>query len=814
MVMLIHLVYILLLHLTRFADSASNGDEAWNSAQRLLGKLPIPQDLRRSNALEYDPFANFADDRIRLTIPMDYYEGQREREYYKFWQDSITEAQMEFYQLLQHASLEGSHQSDAHWVLKDMFLYGKHCFPHNKTLAHYHLEKFNQLTEGKNSTALFELSVMYSTGFFGTIEKDTAKALIYLQESARLENLQAKQALAYRYDRGVDLIEDKSKSLILYESIANTLRSKYSYEEWFINFPIIESYNVQIPDLTGEGLMGSQRIHHQSSAKRLTKKKPKEVESLFPSSGNGFAEYDEFSIYQQEDDFETDKISDIYYVALNNFYGSYTILRNPEASASILNLTYAKYIDKVSTMELFSKFYFSLCVELLGIHYLRGEGVERDIDLAEKYFKQAAILNEAVKGHNSANEYLGVIAQYYRNDPNRALEFYKKQTIFNNGLGSDKFHLWKLGCDNPSLLREDEIKDALDRSVGMGHIPSYFENAKQSIREHTTYNYNYPLENYKEFVESNEQYMAPYLKDAFLALLRGESEVALWYYSMAAEQGYLNAQVSAAWIMYQPNRLFEDPPNIPEARWQTALRYYLLAAQQGSIDSATVAGNMYFEVGEYKKTVELYMKHQRYFFNKHRTYFSYSSPNIWNLGYMYEHGLGVEQDFHLAKSLYERHLPDSLALKLTLLKLYVHWILSWTSKKFASLNISKPHRSRSSDWTNLFYKKRISSKHVREGPRNGPKTSLLKTVGNIKWLKKVTKFINWVIFDMNEDLLMIIITLGIILGSFIVTFFRGNLNIRVNGVPIRRNNNNDGDGDANLDAEAPGGDLNIMFFAI
>ena len=45
--------------------------------------------------------------------------------------------------------------------------------------------------------------------------------------------------------------------------------------------------------------------------------------------------------------------------------------------------------------------------------------------------------------------------------------------------------------------------------------------------------------------------MAPYLKDAFSELLIGNSEVALWYYTLAAEQGFEQSQISAASLLYQ-----------------------------------------------------------------------------------------------------------------------------------------------------------------------------------------------------------------------------------------------------------------------
>lgn len=53
---------------------------------------------------------------------------------------------------------------------------------------------------------------------------------------------------------------------------------------------------------------------------------------------------------------------------------------------------------------------------------------------------------------------------------------------------------------------------------------------------------------------------------------------------------------------------------------------------------------------------------------------------MWNLGWMYENGIGVPKDFHLAKSYYDSALSTDLAaylpVKLSLIKLYVKTIFA------------------------------------------------------------------------------------------------------------------------------------------
>lgn len=53
--------------------------------------------------------------------------------------------------------------------------------------------------------------------------------------------------------------------------------------------------------------------------------------------------------------------------------------------------------------------------------------------------------------------------------------------------------------------------------------------------------------------------------------------------------------------------------------------------------------------------------------------FQQSAQALWNLGWMHENGIGVDQDFHLAKRFYDQALETNqeayLPVKLSLLKL-------------------------------------------------------------------------------------------------------------------------------------------------
>lgn len=321
-------VIVCLLNLVR-----SLGEEPWQEAQLLIDQLPHEVDPTRINSLESDPYINPVDAEVSIMIPMDYYESEQKRRYQDFWKFEVTSAQEKYYKLLEDATRTGSYKAEAHWELKEISLYGKHQFPHNKTLAYFHLSAFNRYSGGRNSSALFELSVMHSTGLFGEIAIDVPKALVLLQEAASLGDTRAKQALAYRYLNGINLPKDLDKATVLYGELADRLRDFYSFEEWHFLIPHTESYAVRIPDLQ-DGLLGKGLNGVLSSATRTRAKKPNQIESLVSTNGKVVVQMgDVFMIDGDEN--ELDKIVDIYYAALNYYDGTYTQARDYDAAAKL-----------------------------------------------------------------------------------------------------------------------------------------------------------------------------------------------------------------------------------------------------------------------------------------------------------------------------------------------------------------------------------------------------------------------------------------------------------------------------------------------
>lgn len=86
----------------------------------------------------------------------------------------------------------------------------------------------------------------------------------------------------------------------------------------------------------------------------------------------------------------------------------------------------------------------------------------------------------------------------------------------------------------------------------------------------------------------------------------GNSEVALWYYTLAAEQGFEQSQVSAASLLYQIPYKNEKLPITPRERKILAASYYTRAFKQDNLDAGVIGGDVYFHLGEYERAFSMY----------------------------------------------------------------------------------------------------------------------------------------------------------------------------------------------------------------
>ncbi|KAG6902369.1 hypothetical protein C0995_000931 [Termitomyces sp. Mi166 len=173
--------------------------------------------------------------------------------------------------------------------------------------------------------------------------------------------------------------------------------------------------------------------------------------------------------------------------------------------------------------------------------------------------------------------------------------------------------------------------------------------------------------------EAEIAWMSPYEQSKEIAVLK-------WW--IAAERGSEVAQNNLAYVLDQDKsvlRLTRFSPMTPSNDTaRLALTQWTRAATQRNIDALVKVGDYYYHglgVAEENEATRL-EKAAMYYQSAADT--QMSALAMWNLGWMYENGIGVPQDFHLAKRHYDLALETNseayLPVVLSLGKLYVRSI--------------------------------------------------------------------------------------------------------------------------------------------
>lgn len=197
------------------------------------------------------------------------------------------------------------------------------------------------------------------------------------------------------------------------------------------------------------------------------------------------------------------------------------------------------------------------------------------------------------------------------------------------------------------------------------------------------------LKYYKAIAERGD-WLNPTVEEAYKAYMKKEKESALLNYMLAAERGYEVAQSNVAYILDKDKKMLttlpligsisnnEEPSETIEGldEEESALIYWTRSANQNNVDSRVKMGDYYYKgIGtplDFEKAVSCY----RLAADVH------GSPlGFWNLGWMYENGIGVAKDFHLAKRSYDHALSIDqdayLPVKLSLIKMNIKYYWEW-----------------------------------------------------------------------------------------------------------------------------------------
>ena len=307
----------------------------------------------------------------------------------------------------------------------------------------------------------------------------------------------------------------------------------------------------------------------------------------------------------------------------------------------------------------------------LGMFYLFGLGVKRNVTKARLHFQHAA--NEGESGAMHSLGIMRIKGLGIRRDYAKALRLFRQAARQSHTLAENKVaHMTLLGIGTPPDC------EAAAKSF-------------KKVAEHGPW--------------------AMKLQVAYREFLNGRLGSSLWLYRMLSGEGYPTAESNVAFLLEKEalstqtplsrlkramisssifrdlaKMLFpgeaSDMDSVSTATTRRAaeesVAFYTLAAQQGSAQAYVQMGDLYYfglvgrrgaEAPNFAKAVSYYTKASK----------ANNGQGRFNLGYMYEHGLGVSQDVHLAKRYYDetRGLDREAAIPVLLTLYRMRFLLAW-----------------------------------------------------------------------------------------------------------------------------------------
>ncbi|KAH6609282.1 hypothetical protein Trco_002628, partial [Trichoderma cornu-damae] len=599
---------------------------------------------------------------------------------------TISGPLMNAVQLLEQAAQQNN--SDALYILADFSFFGNYSQPRDLRAAFRH---YQQLASSHgNTTAQYMLGLFYSTGIGDVVPRDQGKALLYYTFAAVRGDTRAEMATGFRHLAGIGATKSCETAVKYYKRVADKAIG------WYRSGPpggmswVSQSWRIADDDggLYGEGASAS------SAGMNAFKPSPNsdanaaigdviEYLDLMSQKGDSKASFNLGRIYYEgqrglDHDYE---LARKYFVLVASRYWKKDGRPVENAKPGIEKLAgkAAGYLgqmclrgDGVAQNFERAKVWFDrgdsqadpLSRYGLGLMYLHGYGVKENVVKAVELFRQSADQDYAPaqvqmgqlyldqggqEDVRIANNYFELAARYGNIEAN----YYLAELVF-HGLGREKL------C-----------------SMALSYYKSVAEKAEPLV---------------SSWAEANDAYEA------------GDYDLAFLQYLLAAEQGYEKAQTNVAYMLdtirsrlpiSELMRRQKDISGLLENP-ELALVYWTRASRQANIDALVKMGDYYFygigterDVG---KAVQCYTGASDY---------SQSAQALFNLGWMHENGIGLTQDFHLAKRYYDHALEvnDEAYLPVTLGLLKLRLRSAWNTLTNGPIHSIQDEPRKKKDWS-------------------------------------------------------------------------------------------------------------------
>lgn len=558
-------------------------------------------------------------------------------------------------QLLEQAAQQNN--SDALYLLAEMNFFGNHSHPRNLGAAFTHYQQLASVHG--NSTAQYMLGIYHSTAIGDVVPRDQGKALLYYTFAAMQGDARAEMATAFRHYTGIGTTKSCETAVKYYKNVADKAIA------WYRSGPpggmawVNQGWRISDDSggIYGEGASAS------SSGMNAYKSSP---ESNANAAIDDVIEYLDL-MSQKGDSKASYNLGRIYYE------GQRGLDRNIDLARRYFFIVASRYWKKdgriLENHKPGIEKIVSKAAGFLGRMYLRGDGVPQSFERAKIWFERGVAHADAqsqhglglmcLKGHGVKENVKFAMELFKASaDQDYAPALVKMGQLYLDQGGQDDVRIannyFELAGRHGSIEALYYLAEMIHHGVGREKL------CGQS------------LSYYKAVAEKAEPLVSSWA-DANAAYEAGEYELAFLEYLMAAEQGYEKAQTNIAYMLdsvqsqtpltswfyagRDRNGLLNNPG--------LALVYWTRSSIQSNVDSLVKMGDYYFHgIGteaDIAKAVQCYTGASDY---------SQSAQALFNLGWMHENGIGLNQDFHLAKRFYdlalevneEAYLPVTLGL--------------------------------------------------------------------------------------------------------------------------------------------------------
>ncbi|TRM69138.1 hypothetical protein BD626DRAFT_6549 [Schizophyllum amplum] len=600
--------------------------------------------------------------------------------------------------LLQHSADLGS--TDALYSIAQLSLFPPtEFFPLDPRLAYRTFSKHASITGNATSQAM--IAFFHATGYHDVVPIDQAKAQLYYTFAANGGDKGAQMALAYRYWSGIGTVEDCQRAVVWYESASEQAMAKY-----LAGPPggrTLPQTPTRLSDLVG-GVYGPGA---SVASTGLNAQRPAIKAGIARNAGETWADVLEYYLFNA-DRGETDfayRLGKIFYQG--SIYVSPGGISSGSEGVGAVPRDYerARYYFLLIARQVWPRDpnplhaaaanqmkeeggpigYAAAAAGYLGRMYLRGEGVKADMALAKMWFQRGAD-----HGDRECHNGLGIM---YREGlvPGAKADMKKALAHFTVAAGQElaeaQVHIGRYHFERGELAAATTYFEAAIRHGSpfeayyyLGEIHSS-QAAMPGLPAHVTSSSCAMAVSFHKLVTERGVWDDDLLREAEIAWMSGTDkgqEVAMLKWWIAAERGSEIAQNNLAYVLDQDRsvlRLTRFSPIIPSNDTaRLALTQWTRAAGQRNIDALVKVGDYYYHgLGVPEESEQTrYEKAARYYQSAADT--QISALAMWNLGWMYENGVGVPQDFHLAKRHYDlAHETNSEAyvpVLLSLMKLY------------------------------------------------------------------------------------------------------------------------------------------------